>query len=252
MSIFCAVPFGESGSVVSVVVQQAHVAMGYHENRKIVAREREIMSSLKIGNRVIAWVLAGVLAFAMAIAVTAVQPALPSSAGACQAAYANDVKMNSATPLKKAPKSWKKYLDASFVDHTSGVYHTDFYFDRDEVFFMPYRIDGMVTTGKIKGKTKAKYTGYNNEHLSWTVTRGKAVAYASAWNVPLFVWDCVHGQNSYSFTKKQCKQLLKTATGGKISYGKLVKWSRAKAEKKGLKAEKKYLTKHFAKNIRPI
>lgn len=209
------------------------------------------MPSSKIGTRAITWVFACMLSFAVAIAATAVQPALSGSVGMQQAAYA-DVTIPHAYPLKKAPKSWKSYLSASFLDHTSGVYHTDFYFDLGGNTFMPYRIDGMATTGKIKGKKKVKYAGYDNEHLSWTVKRGKAVAYVSAWNVPLFVWDSVHGQNSYSFTKKQCKQLLKTATGGKISYAKLVKWSRAKAEKKGLKAEKKYLTKHFAKNVKPI
>lgn len=240
----------------SHVVQQAHYAMSYHEKEldcrvRPTAGKGEVMSCLKTGNRAIAWVLACVLAFAVAIAATAVQPVLSSSVGMPQAAYAKDVKMSNATPLKKAPKAWKKYLQASYIGHTSGVYHTDFYFDCGS-FLMPYRIDGMVTTGKIEGKTKCKYTGYSNEHLSWTITRGKASAYASAQNVPLFVWDSVHGQNGYSLTKAQCKQLLKTATGGKISYAKLVKWSRAKAEKKGLKAEKKYLTKHFAKNVKPI
>ena len=138
------------------------------------------MSCLKTGNRAIAWVLACVLAFAVAIAATAVQPVLSSSVGMPQAAYAKDVKMSNATPLKKAPKAWKKYLQASYIGHTSGVYHTDFYFHCGDTTFMPYRIDGMVSTGEINGKTKCKYTGYSNEHLNWTVTRGNAVAYVQA------------------------------------------------------------------------
>ena len=84
------------------------------------------------------------------------------------------------------------------------------------------------------------------------ITRGNASAVASARNVLLSVWDSAHGQGDLHFSKSQYKQLLKTAAGSAIKYSKLIKWSRSKAAKKGLKAEKKYLAKHFEKYIKPI
>lgn len=197
---------------------------------------------------------AAILAFLLAVIMVGLQPVVRSGGGNAQIAYAQDVSMKYSTPLTKAPISWKKTLSASYYGHTSRAYHTDFVFtDKSGTWYMPYRIDGMVAQGKIRGKTKCKYLGVQeNGLLAWSVTRGKAAAYATARNVVLDIWDSAHGQGDFRFSKAESKRLLKTATNGKVKYAALVKWPRSKAQKKGVSVERQYLTKHFAKNIKPI
>ena len=96
------------------------------------------------------------------------------------------------------------------------------------------------------GKLKRSYKG----SLRWKFRRGEAVSEVNAYNVPLIIWESVHGQNSYSITKKQAKELLKISTGGRIKYATLVKWSKAKAKSKGAKAVRAWVGAKVVKKIK--
>ena len=102
---------------------------------------------------------------------------------------------------------------------------------------------GVPTHVKPSGKLKIKYSGFG-----WNVSRGPRLRFSMR-NIPLLVWDSKHGNSSVSLTKTQAKELLKIATGGRIKYDTLIKWSRDKAKDKGAKAQRAWIGSKVIKKI---
>lgn len=133
----------------------------------------------------------------------------------------------------KAPSVWKKldvYHGATYELQFGSVRpRGDSYYDYVPILFEGYFEGYTSATGKPKVKR-------NKASLSWKISKGGTNFYISAENIPYIVWQSAHKTGNWSLTKKQAKTLLKIATGDKIKYAKLVKWSKNKAKSKGKKA----------------
>lgn len=197
-------------------------------------------------------VLAGALACGGTVGAAAVDAALPAGLGMTHQAHAATTGERYITI--KYPSAWKKLFNVSVVGHTSGAYHVDFRPSAKsgsirEIMIWVYN----TSLGKGHGKVTWKYAGtsWEGRKLKWNVKRGKARVDVEVANVPLEVWNVMHGENHYDLSKKECERLLKAFTGGKVKYSSIAKWSRSKAMKAGTTIERKVLSKKLIRNVTP-
>ena len=184
-------------------------------------------------------------------AVLAAPLALGATALVPEEAEAATKVMKVGPAVLRVPSIWKKRLIITGRGHTSGVVVGEFKYRPYANF--PYESQCPVIYYGYNayekggaGRRRIKYKG----DLMWDVSKGNKSITLQAFNVPLTIWECAHGQGYYSITEKQAKELLKISTGGRIKYATLIKWSKAKAKSKGAKAVRAWVGAKVIKKVK--
>ena len=131
--------------------------------------------------------------------------------------------------------NWKTKSGASMLCYVMELYLS-----------MPKRKEGSE-------KPQVTYLGttHGNESLKWRVEMASNIIDVEMVNIPYEVWfDQRRQKPQHRMSVEQAKMLLKASTGGKIKYSKLMKWSKAKAKKQGVKAVKAWVGSKIVKKIR--